>query len=139
MESAKRLSKSLGDYFKEEEIYRIDHYIGKSISDLILPFRIINKNSFEKFWNNKFIEKVEISSLESLDVNGRTQFYDEVGVFRDMFQNHLTELLALIAMKLPKDSSSITDLSQSKFNVLKSVKKIEKKHVSIFFIVLYIF
>lgn len=94
-----------------------------------MPFRIIHKNSFENFWNNKFIEKVEISSLELLDVSGRTQFYDEVGVFRDMFQNHLTELLALVAMKLPKDSSSILSLSESKFNVLKNIKKIEKKHV----------
>ncbi|CAD5119754.1 DgyrCDS8349 [Dimorphilus gyrociliatus] len=129
LKSAERLSKDLASYFKEEEIYRIDHYLGKSISNLILPFRIIHKNSFESFWNNKFIERVEISSMEELDVKGRTQFYDEVGVFRDMFQNHLTELLVLIAMKLPKDSSSIKTLTESKYNVLKSINKIRKKHV----------
>ena len=110
LSSAVALHNELAQYLKEDEIYRIDHYLGKSGVKQILSFRNQNKEQLRGYWNNDHISHVEAVIEEKLDCSGRTRFYDRYGVIRDMFQNHLTEMIALVAMELhagKEDSSKI--------------------------------
>jgi len=100
VETAQELDKTLGLLFKEEQIFRIDHYLGKGALQDILMFRFSN-SIFEPIWNNQYIEKVEIKLSETLDLEGRGTFYDDVGALRDVGQNHILQMLALVAMKNP--------------------------------------
>ncbi|MCE9541643.1 glucose-6-phosphate dehydrogenase, partial [Candidatus Kaiserbacteria bacterium] len=100
-ETAKRLDMLLGSYFKEEQIYRIDHYLAKEMLQNILTFRFSN-NLFELTWGNQLIESVRISMLEEIGVEKRGPFYDGVGAFRDVGQNHFLQILALITMEHPE-------------------------------------
>lgn len=100
--TAQRLDLLLGKLFKEEQIYRIDHYLAKEMLQNILSFRFAN-NLFEEGWNNKTIEKVEIRLLEKTGVEGRGAFYDGLGALRDVGQNHLLQMLALLMMDRPAD------------------------------------
>ncbi len=104
IDSAQKLDELLGTLFKEEQIYRIDHYLAKEMLQNIINFRFTN-NLFEKNWNAQGIEKVEIRLLETLGVEKRGKFYDGIGALRDMGQNHLLQMLSLIAMKQPKDTT----------------------------------
>jgi glucose-6-phosphate 1-dehydrogenase len=97
---AQKLDKLLGKLFSEEQVYRIDHYLAKEILQNIMAFRFSN-NLLEDVWNNKFIEKIEIKLLEHIDVEGRGEFYDGVGALLDVGQNHLLQMLALVAMDNP--------------------------------------
>ena len=98
--TAEELDILLGNLFKEEQIYRIDHYLAKEMLQNILTFRFSN-NLFENEWNNSFISKINIRTWESIGVEGRGQFYDGVGALRDVGQNHLLQMLALITMDKP--------------------------------------
>ncbi|XP_067229974.1 GDH/6PGL endoplasmic bifunctional protein isoform X2 [Chanodichthys erythropterus] len=89
--SAQSLDKKLSGQLKEEEMYRIDHYLGKQVVSKILPFRKENKKLLDPIWNKHHIERIEIVLKETLDSKGRIQFYDQYGVIRDVLQNHLTE------------------------------------------------
>ena len=100
LESAKELAEKLSKYWKEEEIYRIDHYLGKAGVTQIMKFKKENREFFENMWNCNHIEQVNIVVKERLDAQGRMAFYDQYGVIRDVFQNHLTEILALIASEM---------------------------------------
>lgn len=104
-ETAKDLDKLLGALFQEHQIYRIDHYLAKEMIQNILTFRFAN-DIFEKIWNNQFIEKIEIRTWETLGVESRGVFYDAVGTFRDVGQNHLLQMMALATMDAPLDFSS---------------------------------
>lgn len=104
-QTAKDLDKLLGTLFQEHQIYRIDHYLAKEMIQNILAFRFAN-DIFEKIWNNQFIEKIEIRTWETLGVENRGAFYDAVGTFRDVGQNHLLQMLALATMDAPLDFSS---------------------------------
>ena len=115
IESASELSKSLSDHLREEEIYRIDHYLGKLGVQAMYDFRVKNKDVYEPLLNNKHVERVEIVMKETENCAGRTSFYNQYGVVRDVLQNHLTEIAALIAMELPDELS--TDDSQ---NIIQS-------------------
>ncbi len=97
LKTSEDLDKLLSSLFKENQIYRIDHYLGKEMVQNILRFRFSN-NLFEDSWHNRSIEKVEIKFLESIGVEGRGKFYDGTGAFRDVGQNHVLQMLALIAM-----------------------------------------
>lgn len=110
LKSSEDLDRLLSTLFKEEQIYRIDHYLGKDMLQNILQFRFAN-NLFEDSWNNKSVEKVEIKLHEIIGVEKRGAFYDGVGALRDVGQNHLLQMLALITMDAPKsfDSSSIRE------------------------------
>jgi glucose-6-phosphate 1-dehydrogenase len=98
--SARDLNQTLWRHFREEQIFRIDHYLGKETVQNILVFRFAN-TLFEPLWNYNYIDHVQITVSESVKVEGRGDYYDRSGVLRDMFQNHLLQLLALVAMEAP--------------------------------------
>lgn len=100
LESAKNLNHDLLDYFDEDQLYRIDHYLGKETVQNLLVTRFSN-GIFEPLWNRNFIERVEITSAESLGVEERGGYYDESGALRDMLQNHLMQLVGFVAMEPP--------------------------------------
>jgi len=126
-ESAKNLDQMLGKLFREEQIFRIDHYLAKETLQNILMFRFSNM-LFEPLWNNKYIEKIELKIYEKLDIAGRGAFYDNVGALRDVGQNHLLRMLALIAMEKPQGMNA-TDIRAERFRVMKSLQPIDEKDV----------
>jgi len=101
LQTALALDKQLGSLFKEEQIYRVDHYLAKETVKNILVFRF--SNSFlSPAWNNKYIEKITVRLFEKLDVQGRGNFFDKVGSLRDVGQNHMLQLLGLFLMETPE-------------------------------------
>jgi len=98
--SAQALDKQLHSYFQEHQIYRIDHYLGKETVQNLLVFRFAN-GMFEPLWNRNFIDYVEITAAEFLGVEERGGYYDGAGAVRDMFQNHLLQVLAMVGMEPP--------------------------------------
>ncbi|XP_026205136.1 GDH/6PGL endoplasmic bifunctional protein [Anabas testudineus] len=126
LRSAQVLASQLGNSLKEEEMYRIDHYLGKQVVAQIFPFRIENKKFLDPIWNKHHIERVEIVLKETLDVKGRIAFYDQYGVIRDVIQNHLTEVMALLTMRLPKNLSSSEEVLQNKMQIFSSLLPLGK-------------
>jgi len=106
LEEAKELNSLIEKYFKEEEVFRIDHFLGKPQVQNILSFKFSNLIS-SGFLNRNYVERVEILALEEEGVEGRRAYYDRVGALRDMVQNHLLIILSLVAMDMPPDSSSL--------------------------------
>ena len=100
LESAKQLNQLAYKYFDEPQLYRIDHYLGKETVQNLLVFRFANP-IFESLWNRDRIESVQITVAETLGVEDRAGYYESAGVLRDMIQNHLTQLLATVAMEVP--------------------------------------
>jgi glucose-6-phosphate 1-dehydrogenase len=100
LQSARTLNQTLRRHFREDQIYRIDHYLGKETVQNILVFRFAN-TLFEPLWNHNFIDHVQITVSETVKVGDRGPYYDKAGVLRDMFQNHLLQLLTLVAMEAP--------------------------------------
>ncbi len=100
LESARELNKNLLHCFNENQVYRIDHYLGKESVQNMLVTRFAN-GIFEPLWNRNFIERVEVTSAESLGVEGRGGYYDHSGALRDMFQNHLLQLVGFVAVEPP--------------------------------------
>ncbi|HVS35124.1 MAG TPA: glucose-6-phosphate dehydrogenase [Gemmataceae bacterium] len=98
--SARDLNRVLNGIFAEDQIYRIDHYLGKDTVQNVLVFRFAN-TLFEPVWNYNFIDHVQVTVSETVQMEGRGDYYDKSGVLRDMFQNHLLQLLALTAMEAP--------------------------------------
>lgn len=98
--SAHALNKAIHQVFQEHQIYRIDHYLGKETAQNIMYFRFAN-TIFEPIWNRNYVDNVQITVTESVDVGHRAGYYDQAGVVRDMFQNHLMQLLSLVAMEPP--------------------------------------
>lgn len=100
LESAKRLNSVLRRGFREEQIYRIDHYLAKETVQNILMFRFAN-SIFEPLWNRRYIDHIQITTAETLGIGQRAGYYEQAGVLRDMFQNHMFQLLSLTAMEPP--------------------------------------
>uniref|UniRef100_A0A671F0F9 Hexose-6-phosphate dehydrogenase/glucose 1-dehydrogenase n=1 Tax=Rhinolophus ferrumequinum TaxID=59479 RepID=A0A671F0F9_RHIFE len=120
--SAQQLATELGSFFQEEEMYRVDHYLGKQAVAQILPFRDQNRKALDGLWNRHHVERVEIVMKETVDAEGRTSFYEEYGVIRDVLQNHLTEILTLVAMELPYNVSSSEAVLQHKLQAFQALR-----------------
>ena len=100
LDSAKDLDRDLYEYFREHQVFRIDHYLAKETVQNILMFRFAN-SIFEPVWNRRYIDRISITAAETLGVEHRAGYYEQAGVLRDMFQNHMMQLLALTAMDPP--------------------------------------
>lgn len=120
LDSARKLNRYMNKRFKEKQIYHIDHYLGKEMVQNIMAFRFANY-VFEPLWNNKYIDHIQISVAEEVSVGKRGGYYDSSGALRDMIQNHLLQLLCIIAMDCPKryEAEAIRD---AKVKVLKNVR-----------------
>jgi len=125
LESATDLAKHVDRYFKENEIYRVDHYLAKETAQNIIVFREGN-SLFKKIWNRDFIESIEIIATESIDIEGRASFYEQTGALRDVIQSHLLQLLALVLMKLPEEGEQIPDLRYEALKELNVICDISK-------------
>jgi glucose-6-phosphate 1-dehydrogenase len=120
--SATELNALVHSVFDESQVYRIDHYLGKETAQNILYFRFAN-TIFDPLLNRNFVDSVQISVAEDVDVGHRGEYYDQAGVWRDMFQNHLMQLLTLIAMEAPV-SYDATQLRNEKVKVLAAAQPI---------------
>ena len=127
-DSAKALNSSLKENFEEEQIYRIDHYLGKETVQNLLVTRFAN-GIFEPLWNRNYIHHVEISSAEDLGVGSRGGYYDKSGALRDMLQNHLMQIVAHVAME-PPISSQAEAIRSEKVKLFQSLRPILPEEVS---------
>ena len=126
--SAKQLNHDLHQSLTEEQIYRIDHYLAKETVQNLLVFRFANM-IFERLWNRDNIDHVQITAIETVDVGHRAGYYDSSGVLRDMFQNHLMQLTALVAME-PPTSFSADAVRDEKVKLLKSIRPITPQNLA---------
>lgn len=126
-ESAHSLNEQIHKTLNEKQIYRIDHYLGKETVQNILVTRFAN-TIFEPLWNRNYIDHVEITVAEQVGVEHRARFYDSIGVVRDMFQNHLLQLVSLVAME-PPASFDATALRNEKVKVLSSIRPMKSDEV----------
>ena len=117
--SARRLQAAIESVFPEREIYRIDHYLGKEPVQDIIALRFAN-TIFEPIWNRNYVQNVQITSAESLGVEERGGYYENAGALRDMIQNHVINLMALVAMEAPI-SADADDIRNEKYKVLSAV------------------
>jgi len=125
--SARALNEEIQRNFSEEEIFRIDHYLGKETVQNLLALRFAN-GIFEPIWNRQFVDHVQITVAESIGIEGRGAFYEEVGAIRDVLQNHLLQLVALTAMEPPIDFTA-ESVRNEKVKVLRSLHTPGPKHV----------
>ena len=127
LETAREMNRTLATVFDEPHIFRIDHYLGKETVQNILAMRFANE-IFEPLWNQKYIDHVQITVAESIGVEGRGGYYDNSGALRDMVQNHMMQLLALVAME-PPASLEAEDIRDEKVKVLRSIRTIAPDQV----------
>jgi glucose-6-phosphate 1-dehydrogenase len=120
--TARELNRELARYFDENQIYRIDHYLGKETVQNILALRFANE-IFEPLWNQKYVDHVQITVSESLGVETRGRYYEQSGALRDMVQNHMMQLLALVAMEPPAGLAA-DDIRDEKVKVLRSIRPV---------------
>ena len=128
LKSAQELNKALGEVIDESQIFRIDHYMGKETVQNIPVFRFGNP-IFEPLWNRQHISHVEITALEELGLEGRAGFYDQAGVVRDVVQNHLLQVMAMVAME-PPVSFGAEDIRDEKNKVFRALRRISGKEVA---------
>ena len=128
--SAKDLNRILAKSFDENQIYRIDHYLGKETVQNILFFRFAN-SIFEPLWNRRYIDHVQITVAEALGVENRARFYEEAGVVRDIVQNHLMQLLALVAME-PPISFEANYVRNEKVKVYHTIRATDEEYIDNF-------
>jgi len=117
--SARDLNELLARHFTEEEIFRIDHYLGKDTVQNLIALRFAN-GIFEPIWNRQFVDHVQITVAESLGIEGRAAFYEKAGAIRDVFQNHMLQLVALTAMEPPINFTAEA-VRNEKLKVLMSI------------------
>ena len=127
LESARALNATLATYFKEQQIYRIDHYLGKETVQNLMAVRFGNM-LFEPLWNRQYVDHIQITVAETVGVGGRGEYYDKSGAMRDMVQNHLMQLLCLIAMEPPArfDPDAVRD---EKLKVIRAIDPVLPHHL----------
>jgi glucose-6-phosphate 1-dehydrogenase len=125
--TAQELNVEIAKHFDESEIFRIDHYLGKETVQNLLALRFAN-GIFEPIWNRQFVDHVQITVAESIGIEGRAGFYEQAGAIRDVFQNHLLQLVALTAMEPPIDFSA-DSVRNEKVKVLRALHTPGPKHV----------
>jgi glucose-6-phosphate 1-dehydrogenase len=125
--SAHELNQEVKDHFAEREIFRIDHYLGKETVQNLLALRFAN-GIFEPIWNRQFVDHVQITVAESIGIEGRADFYEQAGAIRDVFQNHMLQLVALTAMEPPIDFTA-DSVRNEKVKVLRALHTPGPKHV----------
>ena len=128
LKSSEDTNSSVAQYFEEDQIYRIDHYLGKETVQNLMVLRFAN-NLFERTWNAQHIDNVQITVAESLGVGGRGGYYDQSGALRDMVQNHLLQLLCLVGMDPPLDLNA-DEVRDEKLKVLKALRPFTKESIS---------
>ena len=121
LESAQSLNRAVHEVFKEEQVYRIDHYLGKETVQNLLVFRFGNR-IFEPVWNREHVDNVQITAAETVSVGDRAGYYDGSGVVRDMVQNHLLQLLTMVAME-PPSTMDADSLRNHKVEVLRAIRR----------------
>ena len=127
LESARALQRRISQYLTEEQIYRIDHYLGKGTVQNVLVFRFANV-MLEPLWNRNYIDHIQITHSESIGIDSRGDYYNGSGAMRDMLQSHLLQLLTLVTME-PPVSMEAEGLRDEKVKVLKSIRPISKEAV----------
>lgn len=127
LQSARDLNRKLSESFTEEEIYRIDHYLGKPMVQKLETLHQSNP-IMKALWNNRYISNVQITANETVGVEERASYYDHVGAVRDMFQNHMLQLLMMMAIQLPYNSTS-ENVGQKKKHIMESIQPLQKQTV----------
>ncbi|MEF9919989.1 MAG: glucose-6-phosphate dehydrogenase [Erysipelotrichaceae bacterium] len=121
LKAAKLLNKKMEDFFIKDNIYRIDHYLGKEMIRNIQTIRFTNP-IFSNIWNHEFIESIQISAFEDIGVENRGDYYDQSGALKDMVQNHLLQILSIIAMEQPSNNEDA--MHEEQLKVLRSMRSI---------------
>ena len=129
LQSARNLNRAVHEVFDEHQVYRIDHYLGKETVQNLLVFRFANA-IFEPLWNRNYIDHVQITAAEEVTIGHRAGYYDGVGILRDMFQNHLLQLLSLTAMEAPAqfEAAAVRD---EKVKILRAVKPLSREDIPV--------
>ncbi|HSK92838.1 MAG TPA: glucose-6-phosphate dehydrogenase [Candidatus Angelobacter sp.] len=128
LESARTLNREIAEVFDEDQVFRIDHYLGKETVQNLAVFRFGN-GLFEPIWNRRYIDSVQITVAETVGVEGRGEFYDATGALRDIVQNHALQLMAMFAMDPPVEFAA-QDLRDEKLKVLRAVKPMTPAEVA---------
>ena len=123
--SAEQLNDVVHKVFGEQQVYRIDHYLGKETVQNLLVLRFAN-SIFEPIWNRNYIDHVQITVAEEVDVGSRGGYYDTAGVIRDMFQNHLLQLMMVTAMEAPVRYEADA-IRNEKVKVLQAVRPLTRR------------
>jgi glucose-6-phosphate 1-dehydrogenase len=132
LESAKELNKQITTAFSEDEVYRIDHYLGKEMVRNIEVIRFANA-IFEPLWNNRYISNIQITSSETLGVEERGRYYERSGALRDMVQNHMMQMVALLAME-PPIRLTTDEVRSEKVRVFRAIRSVEGDDVKNYFV-----
>lgn len=127
VETAEALIKTTTDYFHEDQIFRIDHYLAKETVQNIVTFRFRNP-VFEDTWNSNHIQKIEISANENLDIEGRGRFYEQTGALRDLVQSHLLHVMSVIMMDRPIDINDADAIHECRVRLLESIDPVTPHH-----------
>lgn len=127
LQSARELNRKLLSVFDEQQVYRIDHYLGKETVQNLLVFRFAN-GIFEPLWNRNYVDHVQITAAESIGVERRAAFYETAGALRDMVQNHILQLVSLVAMEPPAKFDDVA-VRNEKIKVLQSIRPFEPAEI----------
>ncbi|MDO6590689.1 glucose-6-phosphate dehydrogenase [Loktanella sp. D2R18] len=127
LETARALNETLAAHFDESQIYRIDHYLGKETVQNLMAVRFGNM-LFEPLWNNHYVDHIQITVAETVGIGGRGAYYDKSGAMRDMVQNHLMQLLCLIAMEPPSQYGA-DEVRDEKLKVIRALQPVKPHHI----------
>ena len=129
LQSSRQLNQALGRHLRESQLYRIDHYLGKETVQNILALRFSN-GIFEPLWNRNHVSSIQISVCESVGLEGRAEYFDRTGMLRDVVQNHVLQVLALICSEAPLSLNDADSIRDEKAKVLRAVKRMSVSDVS---------